>query len=197
MPPILSSPRTQIIAILTATTLALSPLLAQNTPTGANDNTQDKDDHLPKDPKVLFWRLSLPAGKVTLDLTKVTTVAQHEYISDELFRVTELNIATTSDLLIRFYYLEKYIPLKGASGQVIKGAADHIQQKAETAADTAGIEPVWRQVHKNYPATTHARTVEYRLQSKDHLTKIRKHVEAAWIAQKSGIYEISIPETQN
>ncbi len=183
---------TSLAAILLAATLPLCPLNAQNTGTSTGD-PQDKDNPLPKDPKVLFWRLTLPAGKVTLDLTKVTTIAQHEYISDELFRVTELNIATTSDLLIRLYYLEKYIPLKGASGEVLKGAADRIQQKAQLVADTTGIEPIWRQVHKNYPTTTHARTVEYRLHSKEDLAKIRKHIEAAWLAQQSA--EITISET--
>jgi hypothetical protein len=190
--------RTQIAAIFMTAILTVSLLNAQNTGSGGgNDNAQDKDDHLPKDPKVLFWRLTLPAGKVTIDLTKVTTIAQHEYISDELFRVTELNIATTSDLLVRLYYLEKYIPLKGASGEVIKGAADRIQEKAETVADTAGIEPIWRQVHKNYPTTTHARTVEYRLHSKEDIAKVRKHIEAAWLAQQSGTYEITIPGPKN
>jgi hypothetical protein len=185
-------PFLKTIALITALAFASTSLPAQNQGGGAGNNS-DKDDPLPKDSKLLFWRLHLPAGTVTLDLTKVTTVAQHEYISDELFRVTELNIATISDLLIRLYYLEKYIPLKGVSSEVIKGAADRLQEKAELAAETAGIEPIWRQVHKNYPTTTHARTVEYRLLHKDDLTKIREHIETAWLTQQSGTCEI--PET--
>lgn len=188
-------PRRTPTLFLLSVTLLLSPSFLQAQSPSQPSPTADKDEHLPKDPKITFWRLSLPAGKLTIDLTKVTTIAQHEYISDELFRVTELNIATTSDLLIRFYYLEKYVPLKGASGQVIKGAVQRLQEKAELAADTAGIEPIWRQVHKNYPATTHARTVEYRLHNKEDLTKIRKHIETAWLSQQNSTLELTLDNT--
>ena len=38
--------------------------------------------------------------------------------------------------------------------------------------DRTGQGDVWKKVVKNYPATTHARTVEYRLTSREQLNKI-------------------------
>jgi hypothetical protein len=39
------------------------------------------------------------------------------------------------------------------------------------AADRSGTD-AWKKVVKSYPATTHARTIEYRVSSKESLTQI-------------------------
>jgi len=44
------------------------------------------------------------------------------------------------------------------------------------------VEAVWQKVVKNYPTTTHAHTVEYRLETLDQLNRVQKSLEAAWRA---------------
>ena len=46
------------------------------------------------------------------------------------------------------------------------------------------MEPVWEKVIKNYPATTHAHTVEFRLSSKANLQQIEQSLEQAWTYNK-------------
>jgi hypothetical protein len=57
---------------------------------------------------------------------------------------------------------------------------DKVQEKTEDAADRTGVEQVWKKVVKNYPTTTHAHTVEYRLDSLEQVSKLEKSLEDAW-----------------
>ena len=60
-----------------------------------------------------------------------------------------------------------------------------MQQRATDAAiSQAGDEPVWQKVVKNYPTTTHAHTVEYRLSSKANLQQLYSSLEQAWTTGK-------------
>ena len=53
------------------------------------------------------------------------------------------------------------------------------QQLLTEAADRTG-QDLWKKVVKNYPTTTHARTVEYRLTAKDQINKIFASAEEAF-----------------
>ena len=57
----------------------------------------------------------------------------------------------------------------------------HVQDLATTHSP---VEPVWEKVIKNYPATTHAHTVEYRLTNKANLAQLEQSVEQAWTTNK-------------
>jgi len=128
-----------------------------------------------------FWRCELPGGVYAVSLPTVSSVSTHEYVVDGMARVTELTIGTSGDVVARFYYLEPLVPKSpiGLGQSVI----DKVQERAQDVAgrvEGAGVEPVWKKVVKNYPTTTHARTVEYRLLNLDDVEKLRKSLEAAW-----------------
>ena len=128
-----------------------------------------------------FWRCELPGGVYLVNLSTISSVSTHEYVVDGAARVTELTIGTTGDVVARFYYLQPLVPKSpiGLGQSVI----DKVQERAQDVAgrvEGAGGEPFWKKVVKNYPSTTHAHTVEYRLDNLDDVEKLRKSLEAAW-----------------
>jgi len=113
-----------------------------------------------------------------VNLATIASVSTHEYVVDAVARVTEFTVGTNSAVVARFYYLEPMVPKSpvGLGQSVI----DKVQQRTEEAASRTGMEEVWKKVVKNYPTTTHAHTVEYRLDSLDQITKLQKSLENAW-----------------
>jgi hypothetical protein len=125
-----------------------------------------------------FWKGDLPGGTYVVSLPTISSVSTHEYLVDGVVRVTELTVATSSSVVARFYYLE---PLTTQSpiglGQSI---IDKVQEKMEEGAARAGVEPPWKKVVKNYPTSTHAHTVEYRVESLEQIKKLFNSLESAW-----------------
>ena len=133
--------------------------------------------------RAAFWRCELPGGIYVVNLATVTSVSTHEYVVNPgAARVTEFTIGTTGAVVARFYYVEPMVPKSPVGfGQSI---IDKVQEKAEDAADRTGVEEVWKKVVKDYPLTTHAHTVEYRLDSVDQVKKLEKSIEDAWKTNK-------------
>ena len=113
-----------------------------------------------------------------VSLPTISLVSTHEYVVDGMARVTELTVATNTAVVARFYFIEPMTPKSPiGAGQSILDKVDSVTKEV---ASRAGVENVWQKVIKNYPATTHAHTVEYRLESMDQLQYIQKSLEAAW-----------------
>lgn len=125
-----------------------------------------------------MWRATLPGGTYTVALRTVTSVSTHEYIVDGIARVTEMTVDTTGSVIGRFYYLEPLVP--NAVGGATQETIQHLQSAIAEASSLAGQEEVWKKVIKNYPTTTHAHTVEYRLDSLDDVNKLFASAEKAF-----------------
>ena len=138
---------------------------AAGTPTGSATPTNNG-----------FWRCELPGGVFLVALRNIQSVSTHEYIVDGAARVTEVTIATSSSVEGRFYFLEPMTV--GTVGATLQQLQQHVQ---DLSSDHLGADDkVWEKVIKNYPATTHAHTVEYRLTSKENLQQIYSTLEQAW-----------------
>lgn len=133
-----------------------------------------------------FWRCELPGGTYLVALRNIQSVSTHEYVVDSAARVTEVTVATASSVEARFYYLEPMV-VKSTSAAVPASLQTLQQRVQDTAKERAPIEPVWEKVVKNYPATTHAHTVEYRIGTKANLQQIYTSLEQAWTTNK-GVY---------
>jgi hypothetical protein len=116
-----------------------------------------------------LWTCTLPGGTYQVLVSAILSVSTHEYIVDGAARVTEVNVDTPGQLAVRFYYIEPAV-VAGPGGL---GAATFgkVQSILSDAADRSGTD-AWKKVVKSYPTTTHARTIEYRVSSKDSLVKI-------------------------
>jgi hypothetical protein len=130
--------------------------------------------------RVALWRCDLPGGVYEVAIRNIISVSTHEYVVDAAARVTELNIDTGGNLEVRFYYIE---PLVATTPD---GIGQSVLDKAQSLANEAagrlnpGDQPPWEKVMKNYPTTTHAHTVEYRLDSLDDLQKLFNSADTAF-----------------
>lgn len=125
-----------------------------------------------------FWRTELEGGTYTVALSAIASVSIHEYVVDQAARVTEVVVDTTGSVQGRFYFLEPNVP--DAPGGVGQSAVDLVKDRAAMALDRTGTD-AWKKVVKSYPTSTHAHTVEYRLNSKDELKRLFSDVESCWM----------------
>jgi len=125
-----------------------------------------------------MWRCELPGGIYSVALRSIVSVSSHEYVVDAAARVTEVNIDTNGSMTARFYFMEPNT-LTSPLG-LGQSTLDKVQELAKEAADRTGQSDLWRKVVKNYPTTTHAHTIEYRLDSKEQLKKLFESAETAF-----------------
>lgn len=157
--------------------LATAPVLRAQTPSPTAT---------PPPTNIPMWRCNLPGGSYSVALRSIVSVSSHEYIVDAVARVTEVNIDTTGVALVRFYYLEPNTvnaPL-GIGTATIEKAQQLLQEGAERSG-----QDVWKKVVKNYPATTHARTIEYRVTDKETLAKLYESAESALRLNRNSTFE--------
>lgn len=140
----------------------------------------------PSQTNILMWRCNLPGGSYSVALRSIVSVSSHEYLVDGIARVTEVNIDTTGNALVRFYYIEPNTP----NSPLGLGTAtlDKAQQLFKEGAERSG-QDVWKKVVKNYPTTTHARTIEYRVIDKETLTKLYESAESALRLNRNTVFE--------
>jgi hypothetical protein len=129
--------------------------------------------------RIPMWRCDLPGGTYEVAIRSMISVSTHEYLVDGVARVTEMNIDTPGNLAVRFYYLEPLVPNSPVG--IGQATLDKAQALAEGAVSqvTPG-EPPWEKVIKSYPTSTHAHTVEYRLETKDQLEALFNSAEQAF-----------------
>ena len=122
------------------------------------------------------WECYMPTGAYMLNTVHIVSISTHEYVLNAAARVTELTIGTTSHVTARFYYLEPLISTDSGPTARVGVLLDKVQEKAGAVADRLGQEQIWKKVVKDYPTTTHAHTVEYRVDTKEHIDLIFQSV---------------------
>jgi len=124
-----------------------------------------------------FWQLSLPdEGNFMVALDRIASVSRSSYILDGNLAVTEVTIDTVGNALCRIYHLAP-IAAKGASSSLatLTKRADELAQRG---GELSGLDP--NAVHKSYPNTTHAKTVEYRIKDLESLEALYASLTRAW-----------------
>ena len=159
-----------------ASLAAVRPAAAQTASASPTPSSTSRPDAL--------WQCTLPGGVYLVALRSIASISSHEYMVDGAARVTEVTVATNSSVEARFYYLEPTAP--NTSSPLLPTAAlsvltQHAQDLATTHAPT---EDVWQKVIKTYPTTTHAHTVEYRLESKANLQALYTSLQNSWTSGK-------------
>jgi len=171
--------------IVTGAVVLVHPLAAQQQ--GGNNNNQNDGAKRIKPPFPL-WKAELPGGNYIVARNAINAISSQQYVLDGVARVTEVNITTSGNFHPRFYYLEMLSSSTAAAN--LPGAAlvaDQAKLMAQTAGEQLAPE-VWSKVVKNYPATTHASTIEYRLDTADQLQKLYESVERVWLTGESEVY---------
>jgi hypothetical protein len=164
---------TLILALTSIIFLATeSRLMAQSNKGTSKDQTSETTG-----PR-RFWQAKLPGGSYIVALDRISSISKHSYIIDGGLRVTEVVIDTSGNSLVRFYYI---IPLSEDSGSAMgAGITSRAKELLDKAGERTGINAN-TVVAKQYPTTTHAKTVEYRISDESHLDQLFNSARKAWI----------------
>ena len=136
---------------------------------------------------ISMWRCNLPGGSYSVALRSVVSVSSHEYMVDGTVRVTEVNIDTSGNALARFYFIEPNTPSTPLA--IGNATVEKATQLLQEGAERSGVD-VWKKVVKNYPTTTHAHTIEYRVADKATLTKLYESAESALRLNRNTVFEV-------
>lgn len=129
-----------------------------------------------------FWEVVTSNGRFIARLDKIASASQHEYFIDGAVKVYEVTVETDGGQTGRFYYLESV----AESSSITTGSAtiNRLRDVANKVSDKAGTGDIDTMVTKHYPDTTHAKTSEYRLKSKETIDRIYEHIRRVWAEEK-------------
>jgi hypothetical protein len=174
-----------ILALTSALALLLSASsgFAQGTPTSkdgqktdASENNSPFTDGVDVDRK-RFWQASLPGGVYMVALDRITSISKHQYLLDGTLIITEVNIDTVGNSLVRIYHITPAAERSNlATPQRI---VERGKELLEHAGQRTGTDPN-SMVHKKYPVTTHTKTIEYRVEDLGTLDALYNSVHKAW-----------------
>jgi hypothetical protein len=122
----------------------------------------------------------------------VSSVSLQEYITAS-YRVLEINLVTTGNALLRIYYSRLLLPgeaqtatsdaVAAATGKNINAQLPpSVQAMTEKMAEM-NDKFTSTTVVKEYPLATHARTIEYRLSSRQQLIALYEELEKHWVKE--------------
>lgn len=177
--------------ILCLLLLAASPFALAQQGTTANPKATAKQDEAPYtdklDPHKRFWQASMPGGSYMVALDRIASVSKHEYLLDGNLVVTEVNIDTVGNALVRIYQITpaaEHSNLSGAQRVVERGKdlLDRVGQR--TGADLNNV------VHKTYPVTTHSKLIEFRVDDLGTLDALYSSVRKAWLDGKGRRFSV-------
>lgn len=161
----------------------LSQLLSTPTIYAQRNNPVDPDQEEPTDQTNAraarngFWEASFPTGEFLVALRNIRAIAKHEYIiSNAGTRVVEVTIETGGDTTTRIYYVEPV-------GANASGTTQRAIQRGQELVDRSGNrtnQNLTSQVTKEYPVTTHAKTIEYRVSDEAALNRVYQDLKKAW-----------------
>ena len=178
-------PCTSLISMKALLLLSVSLLLAaslhaqtssgqttgQNSNTGQNPNGQTTpQDDVTRDG---LWEGRFKGGNYLVRCNAIIALSKHEYISDGVARVVEVNLTLNSAQIIRFYFLEPYKPDSGSSTLAAGSQAlDKARALFEQATSSVSEDLSRPKVVKNYPTSTHAHTIEFVVKDEQTITAL-------------------------
>ncbi|WP_018969747.1 hypothetical protein [Rubritalea marina] len=156
---------------LLSSTIALS-LLAAPLSLAQNDNDSSKDQVN----QAHFWEANLPGGKYLVSLSRISSISLHKYHMQGMV-IHEVDVETMGAALARFYVIELVGESDGPNG--IAAITNRAREIADQAGGKTGVDTSTA-VHKEYPITTHARTIEYKLGDLQDLEALYDSLSKAW-----------------
>ena len=163
--------------------LAMAPFVAaQDTANPrSNPSTQTQDDDKPYNDSTGakgFWQGTLPGGEYLVALSRITSISKHEYLLDGNLIVTEVTIDTLGDTTMRVYQITpaaQYGTLN-TGRKIVERGKDLLDRAGQrTGADINNM------VHKQYPTTTHSKTIEFRVKDVGTLNALYSSARSAWM----------------
>ncbi|MES2996874.1 MAG: hypothetical protein V4733_08700 [Verrucomicrobiota bacterium] len=128
-----------------------------------------------------FWQAKLSGGHYMVQLDRISSISRHSYLLDGTVLVDEVSIDALGQTLARFYQLSPFTDAAGGTNaaDVASRAIERGREVVEGTAQRFGSRAT-EMVVKKYPETTHARTVEFRIETAEQLTRLYNSVKTAW-----------------
>lgn len=166
-----------ILKLLTiATCLAGTQLTqAQDSPAPTEQNANTR-----------FWEAELPGGSYIVALSRISSVSMSSYYVKGAV-VHEVDIETNGSALTRIYAIEAL----GENGEanVAKNLISRGSEIVKEAGKKAGVNTD-TSVHKEYPITTHSKTIEFRVADKKDLEQLYKSLSKSWKSNRGRKFTI-------
>ncbi len=159
--------------ILKSTTLlALASFSLLGSICHAQDNTKKNTDNTSENRR--FWEANVSGGNYMVALDRISSISMHTYVLGG-FLIHEVDIDTNGAALARFYTID----LVGADNKanIAKNLADRAKDIAKRGGNRAGVDPAT--TTEKTPATTHAKTIEYKLATKSDLDQLYNSLKRA------------------
>ncbi|MFV0415741.1 MAG: hypothetical protein ACK5NG_05175 [Chthoniobacterales bacterium] len=154
----------------------LAALILIGTQLHAQDNTQTRPI------AATYWTAVMSGGEYIVPHSQITSIAKHAYEVDGTFSVTEVTIGTSGSEIGRFYFFEPVTPESPAT--IGQSALDTMKEKVMELSDRSGL-GLTSKVIKNYPTTTHAHTIEYRLENIETLNKLYNSLKLSYMRRQN------------
>jgi hypothetical protein len=147
-------------------------------PEAVPTNDDDKQDVPSKD---RFWQATVGGGHYMIALDRISAISRHKYILNGNLIVDEVTVDSIGNSLVRFYFISPITDAMGGTntGNAASRIVDRGREIVDKVASTVGTD-AHEMVQKNYPDTTHAHTIEYRVQSAQELGALYGSVRTAW-----------------
>lgn len=156
-------------------------------PTGQGGQQQEQGDTPTRDG---LWDGRFNGGNYIVRCNSIIALSKHEYVSDGVARVVEVNLTLNSAQVVRFYFLE---PVKIETGSSLVNAGTQALERAkgmvEQAAGRASPTLTQPKVVKNYPVSTHAHTVEFVLKEEARLNAMFQSLERGFRTGQGRIWK--------
>ncbi|PQJ29492.1 hypothetical protein [Rubritalea profundi] len=161
-----------ILPIIALTAAVMAPISA----TAQNKNDNVSSQNLPQK----FWEANLPGGSYMVSLARISSIGMSTYHVKGAV-VHEVDIETMGAALTRFYVIEALG--ENNSSNAASNLISRAKQLGSEAGGKVGVDPDTT-VHKDYPLTTHSKTIEFRVIDTDDLGEIYKSISKAWKENK-------------
>ncbi len=178
------------LSLLVIAVFAFAPIaFAQNNNPRPNPNgeesQQDENKDNDKETRNGFWEANVPGGNFLVALGRISSVSRHKYVLDKAVIVDEVTIDTEGQALARFYFIT---PIEvGGTGAAAADALERASALLDGAVRRAGVD-VQDMVVKQYPLTTHSKSIEYRLLSEQQLSALYGSAKTAWVTGKGRVF---------
>ncbi len=169
--------------------LCAIPLQAQS-PTPQPSPTEDSEKQADEPTRDGLWDGRFKGGNYIVKCGAIMALSKHEYVSDGVARVVEVNVTLNSAQVVRFYFLE---PVKVESGSsMVTAGTDALERAKGMVEQAAGrVSPTLTdpKVVKNYPVSTHAHTVEFVLKEEARLNAMYGSLQRAFRTGQGRIWK--------
>jgi hypothetical protein len=181
-----------------ARTLALALCMAGLTQAQNNNQQNDQQQRLEALEKKLaemetdglkrFWVCNIRGSELMIAVDRISAISKTQYVLDGGLIIDEVVIETTGGQALNRIYSIRPVTDAMAQNSASK-IIDRVRDVTAERGSRMGTN-LHEMVEKNYPTTSHARTVEFRVVAPEDLDVLYASVKNTWITGKGRVFTI-------